>query len=178
MTAPLRISPADPSEISELVQLVNSAYRGEASAGGWTTEAHLLTGPRTDAAALQELLAAPDAAILTARSASNELVGCVYVKPQAQQLYLGMLAVAPEQQAAGIGKALLQAAEEFARQHGCNTITITVLSARPELLAWYQRHGYAPTGATEAFPDDPRFGTPRQELELLVLNKPLAFAAL
>jgi ribosomal protein S18 acetylase RimI-like enzyme len=171
----LRITPASATDIPALVALVNSAYRGEASTQGWTTEAHLLDGQRTDAAALLGLLTAPEATILQCTTPAGQLLGSVYLHPEPDGvLYLGMLSVAPTQQGQGIGKHLLEAAEAVARQNACFTIRITVISVRTELLAWYERRGYHRTGATEAFPTDIRFGIPRQPLELLVLEKGLA----
>ncbi|MBC8084605.1 MAG: GNAT family N-acetyltransferase [Hymenobacter sp.] len=167
----LLIAPATPADIPALVALVNSAYRGEVATRGWTTEAHLLDGQRTDAAALLDLLTPPAATILRCTTATDQLRGCVYLQPQANTLYLGMLSVAPDQQARGIGKRLLQAAEAHAQQLGCTRLRITVISVRAELLAWYERHGYRLTGATEPFPTDTRFGVPRQPLLLLVLEK-------
>ena len=82
-----------------------------------------------------------------------------------------MLTVAPEQQANGIGKHLLEAAESYARQHDCATIVMTVIDVRKELIDWYVRHGYKPTGETKPFPDDPSFGIPRQPLQFIVLEK-------
>ncbi|WP_317239058.1 GNAT family N-acetyltransferase [Hymenobacter sp. 5516J-16] len=89
-------------------------------------------------------------------------------------LYLGMLSVEPAQQARGLGKFLLRAAESHARQLGCTSILISVISVRDELLAWYERHGFRRTGETAAFPTDTRFGIPRQQLDLLLLRKPLS----
>ncbi|WP_022824988.1 GNAT family N-acetyltransferase [Hymenobacter norwichensis] len=166
---------ATADDIPVLVALVNSAYRGEASTQGWTTEAHLLDGQRTDAAALLDLLAAPKATILQCAAPTGQLLGSVYLHPEPDGvLYMGMLSVAPKQQGQGIGKYLLEAAEAYAHQNACSRIRITVISVRTELLAWYERHGYRRTGATEAFPTDTRFGIPRQPLELLVLEKQLA----
>jgi ribosomal protein S18 acetylase RimI-like enzyme len=175
MPTELRITPATAADIPALVTLVNSAYRGEASTQGWTTEAHLLDGQRTDAAALLDLLTVPEATILQCTTTEGQLLGSVYLHPEPDgALYLGMLSVTPTQQGQGIGKYLLEAAEAFARQKACSRIQITVISVRAELLAWYERHGYHRTGATEAFPTDTRFGIPRQPLELLVLEKELA----
>jgi len=99
--------------------------------------------------------------------------GCVYLEKQADALYLSLLAVAPTAQAHGLGRHLLQAAEAHARAQGCTTIQMSVLSARTELLAWYERQGYRRTGASEPFPDTTRFGQPRQPLVLLALAKAL-----
>lgn len=175
MPAEFRVTPATPADIPALATLVNSAYRGEASTQGWTTEAHLLDGQRTDAADLLGLLAAPEATILLCTNPAGELLGSVYLHPEPDgALYLGMLSVAPTRQGQGIGKHLLEAAESYARQNACSRMRITVISVRTELLAWYERHGYHRTGATEAFPTDTRFGIPRLPLELLVLEKELA----
>ncbi|WP_185283184.1 GNAT family N-acetyltransferase [Hymenobacter sp. NBH84] len=166
--------PATPADIPELETLVNQAYRGEASRQGWTTEADLLDGTRIDAVELRQLLATPGATILTARDATGTLVACAYLHAQPPRLYLGMLSVQPTLQAKGVGKQLLQAAEQHARQHGCHLLKITVISDRTELLAWYERQGYQRTGATEPFPTATRFGVPRKPLVLLVLEKQLA----
>ena len=173
MPPPFALRPATAADVPALAALVNRAYRDAAARQGWTTEAHLFDGPRTDETALHELLAAPNAVILQSFDAAGGLVGCVYLQARAGRLYLGMLAVAPEAQALGAGRHLLAAAETQARRQGCPRIKITVLAARPELLAWYERRGYARTGATEPFPADARFGRPRQALELLVLEKAL-----
>lgn len=167
----LNITPASEQDIPALVTLVNSAYRGESSQQGWTTEAHLLGGQRTDADNLRAMLAPDNATILLARTSEGTLVGCVYLQHLPDALYLGMLSVAPDKQALGIGKQLLQAGELHARRLGLPLMRMTVISVRDELLAWYERHGYQRTGATVPFPTDPRFGLPRQPLELLVLEK-------
>ena len=168
------IGPATTADVPALAALINRAYRGEASRQGWTTENHLLDGPRIGEAALLDMLRTPQATLLTYRDASGSLAGCVHLHQQGPQLYLGTLAVAPEAQARGVGRQLLAAAEAYAHQHNCTTLKITVLSARPELLAWYERHGYARTGAAEAFPDTTDFGRPRQPLTLLELTKAVA----
>ncbi|MBC6609315.1 GNAT family N-acetyltransferase [Hymenobacter sp. BT507] len=174
MAPTLSFVPATPTDIPELEHLVNQAYRGDASRQGWTTEADLLDGTRIDAAELRQLLATPGATILTARDATGVLIACAYLQIQMPRLYLGMLSVQPTLQAQGVGRQLLQAAEQHARQHGCHQVKITVISDRTELLAWYERHGYRRTGATEHFPTDTRFGVPRKPLILLVLEKQLA----
>ena len=165
---------ATAAEADELAAFVNGVYRGPESERGWTTEAHLLGGQRTDAAALRELLAPDNANILLARAADGTLLGSVFLETQPDALYMGMLSVAAPLQSQGLGKQLLQAAEDYARRHARPLIRITVISVRSELLAWYERHGYRRTGGTVPFPTDPRFGLPRQPLVLLVLEKPLA----
>lgn len=174
MISPLSISPAVAADIPEMVALVNSAYRGDSSRQGWTTEAHLLDGQRTDADDLHDLLTAPGATFLLARqSVTGQLLGSVYLKAQAPDLYLGMLSVSPAHQAYGIGKQLMAAAEAHARALDHSGLLISVISVRHELLAWYERHGFRRTGETIDFPRDTRFGIPKQELELLLLRKQL-----
>ena len=170
----LTIVTATIEDVPQLVALVNSAYRGETSTKGWTTEAHLLDGIRIDEATMQHLIDTPDAVILKCLY-QHELKGCVYLHQKEAQLYLGMLTVAPEAQAKGIGKFLLQAAEHYAISKHCRTIVMTVISVRHELIEWYQRQGYKATGEKEPFPDDPRFGIPKQSLEFMVMEKKLPF---
>src|SRR6476620_8475815 len=169
------ISKATIKDVAALTSLINSAYRGEGSKKGWTTEADLLDGQRTDEAAVAELIATPGAALLKYENADGLLQGCVYLEKQKEQLYLGMLTVTPHLQNSGIGKQLLYAAEAYARQQNCTAVVMSVISVRHELIHWYERHGYQKTGATKPFPhDDPRFGIPKQQLEFLILEKSLS----
>ena len=163
------ISSLEADDIDALVALVNSAYRGESSKKGWTTEADLLDGIRTDAGSIHSLMSAPGSLILVYKD--ENLKGCVYLHAQKAALYLGMLTVAPDQQSRGIGKTLLQAAELHALEQRCTTIVMTVIDVRKELIAWYMRHGYKPTGEVKPFPADPSFGIPRQPLQFIVLEK-------
>ncbi len=169
----LALRPATAADVPALAALINRAYRGESSRQGWTTEADLLDGPRIDEPALHELLGAPGSGFVLAVGAGGELLGCVFVQPQTSRLYLGTLAVAPGHQAHGIGRQLLEAAGARARQLGCSHLKMTVLTGRPDLLAWYERRGYALTGAVEPYPATVRFGRPRRPLALLVLEKPV-----
>jgi ribosomal protein S18 acetylase RimI-like enzyme len=167
------IEPATSADVPELNQLVNSTYRGDTSRLGWTTEADLLDGERTNEADLQALLKKSLAQILTYR-VGGKLLGCVYLEQTGRELYLGMLTVAPDVQTAGIGKRLLAEAEQTGKRLGCQKVTMTVLTQRRELIAWYERRGYRSTGETKPFPDDSRFGLPKQPLTFIVLTKPIA----
>ncbi|WP_046245536.1 GNAT family N-acetyltransferase [Hymenobacter terrenus] len=172
-TTDFRLTTATPADAAHLTLFVNRAYRGETARQGWTSEADLLDGIRIDEAGLREMLALPKAAMLLCLSDENELLGCFHVQANGALLYLSMLAVAPTQQGQGVGKFLLRSAEDYGRQHGCAVSRMTVISVRSELIAYYGRQGYHPTGATEPFPADPRYSIPRQPLHLLVLEKPL-----
>ena len=170
------ISKATLQDISQLNLLINSAYRGESSKQGWTTEEHLLGGLRTDETDLAELLIKDNVTILK-YSEADKIIGSVYLEVQNEQLYLGMLTVSPELQGGGVGKKLMQAAEEFAQENALSSIIMTVISARKELIEYYERRGYLNTGETKPFPmDDPKFGLPKQFLEFIVMQKILAFA--
>jgi ribosomal protein S18 acetylase RimI-like enzyme len=168
------ISTATITDIPHLVRLVNSAYRGEQSKEGWTTEADLIQGKqRIDKEALNKVMKSPNAAIIKCNTASGEMVGCVYLKASGTNIYLGMLTVSPEIQAQGIGKNLLQAAEEYAHEKNFAAIVMHVISIRSELIDWYLRRGYHLTGESKPFHEDMRFGKHTQPLELLVLKKSL-----
>jgi ribosomal protein S18 acetylase RimI-like enzyme len=171
------LKPATPTDLSELTTLVNSAYRGDSSRKGWTTEADLLGGIRTSEESLAETIAKPGATILIHRDeTTRELIGCVYLEKKDDLMYLGMLTVSPEIQAQGIGRYLLAGAEAYARQLGCQAVEMTVISQRAELIAWYERRGYALTGETRPFPmGDERFGQPKTSLEFVVMRKDLLY---
>lgn len=170
----LRFRRASHAEIGSIVALVESAYRGAPSRAGWTTEADLLDGQRTDAHEIAALIDEARSSILLALL-DRELVGCVRLTREPSALYVGMLAVAPSKQAHGIGGALLQQAERRARALGMERVRMTVIAQRSELIAWYERRGYARTGEREPFPyGDPRFGVPRRpDLCFEVLAKAL-----
>jgi len=170
------IDPATLADLPALHRLVHSAYRGDSARAGWTHEADLLDGQRTDEQALAEMIANPDQAILVARDGTL-LSGCISVEIKSSGLaYIGMVTVDPERQNSGLGRQLLQAAESYARDHfGCSRAEMTVIALRTELIAWYERRGYARTGETRPFPAaDPRFGLPRRDdLDCIVLEKSL-----
>jgi ribosomal protein S18 acetylase RimI-like enzyme len=167
------ISKAQLGDSESIAALVNAAYRGEYAKTGWTTEAALVDGTRTDAAALEDLIRKEDTTILKYER-GGKIIGCVELKKVNSRMYLGMLTVEPSIQGGGVGKEILRAAEVFGREIGCQSVYMRVITIRTELIDWYKRHGYYETG--ERFPfhfSDPRFGQPKQELEFLVLEKQL-----
>ncbi|WP_415064306.1 GNAT family N-acetyltransferase [Bdellovibrio sp.] len=170
----IEFTQADDSHVDSLVELVNSAYRGESSKVGWTTEADILGGQRTDAEGIQEMINKEDSVILIAENDDNgDLVGCVHLEKQNAKCYLGMLTVDPSLQNKGIGKMLLTESGALAQFWDCTSIFMTVISARSELIAWYEKHGFRKTGEKKPFPyGDERFGLPKVEgLEFIVLEK-------
>lgn len=173
----LRVAGA--SDIPALHALVESSYRGDSAKQGWTHEADLLGGQRTDAETLAEIVADPDQSILLAEQ-DGKLIGCVLVSDKGVRegrrfAYLGMLTVSPALQGGGLGRSLIAAAEDHARGFGADVMEMTVIRQRRELIDWYVRRGYADTGREEPFPlDDPRFGLPKRgDLVFVVLAKPL-----
>jgi predicted N-acetyltransferase YhbS len=166
----MKIRIATMNDIPALNELVNGAYRGEGSKQGWTTEADLLDGIRTSENSLREMMERPDAVILVAEE-ENEMKGCVYLEKQDDALYLGMLTVRPSLQGRGLGAQLIDAAEERATQIGCKKISMTVITIREELIAYYKRKGFRDNGERKLFPNNPKFGIPKRELEFLVMEK-------
>ena len=168
--------PATPDDVPALRALIESAYRGDSAKVGWTHEADLLGGQRTDEAELRDILADASRIILLAEI-DGALTGCVQVADQGRGLaYLGLLTVDPARQAGGLGRLLIEAAEaEAAARFAATRMEMTVIRQRAELIAWYERRGYRLTGETRPFPlDDPRFGLPRtRDLAFVVLEKPL-----
>lgn len=167
------ISPAESSDAEAISTLVNSAYRGDHSRRGWTTEADLLDGTRTDAAAIAALTQRDGTTILK-YTRDGKIMGVVELDVQGDKLYLGMLTVDPDAQNMGIGKVMMTAAEEFGRSKKCTRVFMTVITERTELIAWYNRRGYHDTGKRKPFNfTDPRFGQPKKQLEFAVLEKTL-----
>jgi ribosomal protein S18 acetylase RimI-like enzyme len=128
-------------DIPELVLLINKAYRGEGSKEAWTSERYLFDGLRINENVLTGLLRDEKAIILKYINDNGAIIGCVYLQKQESQIYLGLLSVLPDMQAAGVGKQLLIAAEEFAQEQNCHKIVMTVITIRHELVKWYERAG-------------------------------------
>jgi len=165
----MEITRANLADVKELDKLVNSAYRGEESKKGWTTEAEILDGIRIDEEALELMLAKPAITILKITDEKGKIVGTVCLEVESNELHLGMFAVSPLSQGNGMGKSLLIAAEHHALENNCAKIVISVISTRVELINWYSRHGYVPTGGSIAFDEiEGRFGDPKVEVIRLV----------
>jgi len=173
---PITFRPARAADITAIVALVESAYRGESSLRGWTTESHLLDGQRTDSDDVGALIGRPYSRLLLAEC-DGQLKASCYVERQGESGYFGMFAVDPCEQGGGLGKQVLAEAERIAREEWrCRTMRMTVIEQRSELIAWYERRGYRRTGEFQPFPyGDERFGIPRRDdLRFEVLLKELA----
>lgn len=165
------ITQATLADVPELNVLVNSAYRGESSKQGWTTEADLIGGDRIDEEMLTTYMHDEKVIILKHTDDNGCITGCVYLEIIHPKLYLGMFSVSPLLQNQGVGRKLIEEAEVYARRYGCNTLTMTVISTRSELIAWYERRGYKPTGEVQPFHAHGRFGDAKQPIELIVMEK-------
>jgi GNAT superfamily N-acetyltransferase len=159
------------TDVPELNNLVNTAYRGEISKKGWTTEANLLDGLRMDEATLSSYFDNQNITILKNTGEAGQITGCVYLEIRSHKLYVGMFSVSPLLQGKGIGRDLLLNAEIYAKQLNCTTLTMTVISTRHELISWYERRGYKATGETMPLNVDEKFGVPKQPIELIVMEK-------
>jgi ribosomal protein S18 acetylase RimI-like enzyme len=168
---------AEERDAPALVDLIESAYRGETSRMGWTTEADLLGGQRTDADAVLAVLRKPGSAMLVAE-ADGQLAGCCQLEQRPQgEVYFGMFSVPPGRQGQGWGGEILAEAERLARDDwGGRTMVMTVLAQRGDLIAWYERRGYRRTGESRPFPyGNARLGIPKRPgLSFVVLSKPLS----
>ncbi|MDB5008273.1 MAG: family N-acetyltransferase [Mucilaginibacter sp.] len=165
------VTKATLNDVPELNQLVNTAYRGETSKKGWTTEANLLDGLRIDETTLKSYFDDSNVILLKNTDHAGLITGCVYLEIRKPRLYVGMFSVSPLLQGQGIGRDLLQHAEAYAKQLNCTTLTMTVISIRQELISWYERRGYKTTGETLPFHADKKFGVPKQPIELIVMEK-------
>lgn len=166
---------ATASDVDALVALVTSAYRGDASRAGWTTEADFLDGNRIDAQVLRADIAKPQSRVLILDS-EGEMLACAHVAIEDGAGYFGMFSVVPRLQGAGIGKRMLAEAERIVRDEwNTATMRMTVIDIRDSLIAFYERRGYVRTGVTKPFPyGDARFGIPlRDDLRFEVLEKAL-----
>lgn len=167
-----KIFKATIEDSSELNELVNSAYRGESSKAGWTTEADLLGGIRIDEERIIEFIQKNDSMVLKYKDQSNRIIGCVHLEKHGYKLYLGLLTVLPDLQGKGIGKEMLVEAELQAKAVNCSAVYLSVISDRKELIDWYIKFGYKNTGVKKPFPsDDPRFGIPKKPLEFNLYEK-------
>ncbi|WP_055622229.1 GNAT family N-acetyltransferase [Streptomyces sp. JHA19] len=166
---------ATDADVDSIVALVESAYRGDSSRAGWTTEADILEGQRTDPEGVLQVVKSPDSRLLTVER-DGRIVACCQLEHRGTYAYFGMFAVSPELQGAGLGKVIIAEAERQARATwGVTEMHMTVISVRNDLIAWYERRGYRRTGRMTPFPyGDERFGIPqRDDLQFELLVKEL-----
>lgn len=167
--------------------LVRSAYRGESSKQGWTTEAHFIEGERIDEAGILAKISEPGGAILIASGPDGQALACCEVLRYAGEgegegagegglAYFGLFAVNPSLQNGGIGKKVLGEAERYAREVlGVRRLEMQVIWLRDELVAWYVRRGYELLDEKRPFPyEHASNGRPlRDDLYFVILRKEL-----
>ncbi|MFD5030649.1 GNAT family N-acetyltransferase [Streptomyces sp. NPDC058220] len=173
--AELTYRDATAADADALVALIESAYRGDSSRTGWTTEADILEGQRTDPQGVLDVIEAPGSRLLVVER-DGGLIACCQIEHRGEAAYFGMFAVRPGLQGAGLGRVIIAAAERIACETwGVRQMQMTVITAREELIAWYERRGYRRTGKLFPFPyGDERFGLPqRDDLKFELLVKPL-----
>ncbi|MFL6593672.1 MAG: GNAT family N-acetyltransferase [Luteimonas sp.] len=175
---------ASDDDVHAIVALVESAYRGDVSRQGWTTEADFLDGRRTGADEVLASIRRPRSCVLlaerVAESPTRELVACAHIADEDGAGYFGMFSVRPGLQGGGIGKAVLAEGERIVRdQWRLPVMRMTVIDIRDELIAFYERRGYRRTGRFKPFPyGDARFGEPkRDDLRFEILEKALGVPA-
>ncbi|MDX3692368.1 GNAT family N-acetyltransferase [Streptomyces europaeiscabiei] len=163
---------ATDADVDALVALIESAYRGDSSRAGWTTEADILEGQRTDPEGVRQVIKSPDSWLLTVER-DGVILACCQLEHRGDHAYFGMFAVSPALQGGGLGKVIIAEAERIVREvWGAKEMHMTVISVRNDLIAWYERRGYRRTGRMTPFPyGDERFGLPLRDdlrFELLV----------
>ncbi|WP_368561808.1 GNAT family N-acetyltransferase [Pseudoxanthomonas sp. UTMC 1351] len=175
----LTFRPATLADIPALVELVTSAYRGETSKQGWTTEADILEGQRIDPEVLRQDIERPQSRIVIAER-DGKMLACAHIAEENGAGYFGMFSVRPDQQGSGLGKTMINEVERIVRDEWrLPAMRMTVIDIREELIAFYERRGYVRTGIKKPFPyGDERFGIPkRDDLRFEILEKPLAETA-
>lgn len=169
--------PAVSEDAPTIAALIHSAYRGDSSRQGWTTEADLLDGPRVDAAQVLALIADPSSTVLVLSDEYGILACCQLEDRRTELAYFGMFAVRPGFQGGGVGRRVMDEAFRIAQESfGATAMEMTVIAQRAELIAWYERLGFVRTGEKRPFPyGRPEFGTPqRNDLHFVVLRRELA----
>jgi ribosomal protein S18 acetylase RimI-like enzyme len=166
---------AVPTDAARLVTLIQSAYRGETSRDGWTSEADLVAGDRISLAGVRHIIATAGSMMIVLEEGGG-LTACCAITDRGEGLaYFGTFAVSPTAQGQGIGRRVMaEARRRAAQDFGASTMEITVLAQQAALLAWYERLGFRKTGEQRPFPADPVFARPLvDDLHFLVLTMDL-----
>ena len=168
---------ARPGDAAAVHALTERTYRGETAARGWTHEADLLAGPRTSRSEIDALIADPASRFVLAED-DGRLAASALIQSRGEVAYFGMFSVDPDAQGQGVGRAVLAACERAALDEwGAARLEMTVISLRQELIAWYGRRGYRPTGERRPFPFGEHSGALRTDFDLVVLEKGLGNTA-
>jgi ribosomal protein S18 acetylase RimI-like enzyme len=173
----LRIRAGRPADADTLTALIRSAYRGDDSRAGWTSEADLVEGERINAGQVRAMITDAGSLMLVGEDTDNEqIVACCQLRNEGAGLaYFGTFAVSPQAQGAGLGRQLMTEAERLAvSSFGATRLEMTVLAPQDKLIAYYERRGFRRSGETRPFPADPTSARPLvDDLYFVVLEKPL-----
>lgn len=155
-----------------ITKLVNKAYRPESGASGWTHESDLVSGSRANVDQVVDIISKPDSIIFLGIKGS-EIVACIHIEKDGSNSYIGMFAVNPTLQGAGVGKQMLAYAECYASENfSSDKFIMVVVSSRSELIAFYQRRGYQKTGSIMDYPLSVGAGIPKNTgLKIEILEK-------
>jgi ribosomal protein S18 acetylase RimI-like enzyme len=141
--AKMRFRLAQEPDIEPLVGLINSAFR---------VEQPFIEGDRTNP---EGVCAYMEKGKFLVAEDSTGLAGCVYVELRGDRGYLGLLGVDPSCQGTGLGRKLMDAAENYFREAGCVAVDLRVISPRAPLPAFYRHLGYSETGTAPFAPSVP-----------------------
>lgn len=170
---------AEPADAAPVHALVERAYRGQDNAGAWDSESHLLKGPRTSLAEVEQLIASPSSRIVIVRR-EGRLIGSALIQQsgdtecsvRGDAAYFGLFAIDPSARSGGLGKILLAECERRAAAlWNSRAMSLTVISVRDALIAWYERRGYRRTGGRLPFPFSETSGETRRDFDLVELSK-------
>ena len=161
----LHFHKAELSEAQDIAALINSAYRGESSRAGWTTETDILDGVRTTTVDVANMIKSEDAFILVG-ALRDEIVATVCCERQDAYgkniAHLGMIAVKPTLQNKGHGASMIMAAEAIAlREWRVVGFHMAVITLRTSLIEFYERLGYARSGEFKTFPENAPLWQPK-----------------
>lgn len=170
----MKVVQATEADIPALNVLVHKCYRGPESFQGWTSEANMLDGNRTTPERLAREMSNPSIKFLKGLNEDGEMIACCLTQQQDDAVFTGMLCVQPHLQGSGLGKKMMAAVGAWAKENNCSKIKIEVISARKELVQWYERQGFVRTGKATPFPPPTiEFGIPKDDFILMEMEKPL-----
>lgn len=165
-------------DLDPLHALIERAYRGPETAGRWDSESHLLRGPRTTRDFVHNTILSPDAAFVIAEL-DGQIMGAALIERPADAAAgvasFGMFAISPNARGIGLGDRVLAACEDRVRSlWQATAMSLSVISLRDELMAWYERRGYARTGVRHPFPFSETTGELRNDFDLVEMRKDFA----
>ncbi|MBV1873492.1 MAG: GNAT family N-acetyltransferase [Gammaproteobacteria bacterium] len=153
----MKLDIADITDAARVCELLNLAYRG---AEGWTTERTLVEGNRCSESDIVSDIKSPDNYLLVYKT-DNIIQACVSVQKNDNRAYIGSFAVNPKLQNLGIGKTVLNLAEQYAIVNfQAEQFVMVVLSSRAELIQYYERRGYQRNGNIKEYPMHLNVGRP------------------